>query len=89
MTYSTTITNKGQITLPAVLRKQLKLLPGRKVNVKLHGKQLIIDAPVDIIDVRERNQTFLNKQKNIKITDRMIDDAVSEAALERYERSKK
>lgn len=59
MTYSTTITSKGQITLPADLRAKLKLLPGRKVNVRLDGKRLVIDAPSDINDVRARNQLLL------------------------------
>lgn len=87
MTYSTTITSKGQITLPVILRQQLKLLPGRKVTVKLHGKQLIIDAPIDINDIRMRNQAHMQQNQGIDISDRAIDNIMLESAKERYQRS--
>lgn len=89
MTYSTTITSKGQITLPAILRQQLKLLPGLKVTVKLHGKQLIIDAPIDIDDIRMRNQAHMLQNPGIDISDRAIDDVMFDVAKERYQRSMK
>lgn len=89
MTYSTTITSKGQITLPADLRAKLKLLPGRKVNVRLDGKRLVIDAPSDINDVRARNQVLMQRAGIDHVTDTDIDRAVGDAVIERYQRGVK
>lgn len=48
----TTITSKGQITLPAGARRALGLHAGQKVTVRVEGDHLVIDAPVDAEDVR-------------------------------------
>ena len=51
----TTVTAKGQITLPASLRKQLRITEGTKVRVSRGpGNQIIIDAPPTVDVVRER-----------------------------------
>lgn len=50
----TTITSKGQITLPSAARRALGLHPGQKVAVTVEGDRLIIDAPRDLDSVRER-----------------------------------
>lgn len=44
----TTITSKGQITIPAEARRALNLRPGQKVSVRVEGERLVIDAPRDI-----------------------------------------
>ncbi len=48
----TTITAKGQITLPAAVRQALGLRPGQKVAVRVEGDHVIIDAPPDLETVR-------------------------------------
>ena len=75
MTYSTTITSKGQITLPAPLRARLKLQPGKRVTVRLQNNHLIIDAPEDLETLQKRNQAFLRQHAIGPITDAQIDDA--------------
>jgi len=53
MTYSTTITKKGQITIPKKIRETLKLREGKKLEVKLDKKRKKIEikpAP-DILDI--------------------------------------
>ena len=40
--YTVTITEKGQIVIPAKIRKQLKLKKGTKLNVEANGVQIII-----------------------------------------------
>lgn len=49
MTYSTTITSKGTITIAAPLRKALGLKTGQKLTVALNKEnQIILDAGTDM-----------------------------------------
>lgn len=50
----TTITSKGQITLPAEARRALGLRPGQKVAVRLEGDHLVVDPPHDLESIRTR-----------------------------------
>lgn len=50
----TTITSKGQITIPVEARRALGLQPGQKVSVRVEGERLVIDPPRSIDAVRER-----------------------------------
>jgi len=50
----TTITSKGQITLPVEARRVLGLRVGQKVAVRVEGDHLVIDAPPDITALRQR-----------------------------------
>lgn len=50
----TTITHKGQITLPADVRRQLGLRSGQKVAVRVEGERIVIDAPQSLATVRAR-----------------------------------
>lgn len=50
----TTITSKGQITLPAEARRALNLRPGQKVAVRVEGDHLVIDAPQTLDTIRSR-----------------------------------
>jgi AbrB family looped-hinge helix DNA binding protein len=52
----TTMTEKGQITLPVEMRRALKLEPGRKLNIVLQDEKLLISKPVDIGEVRRELQ---------------------------------
>lgn len=49
-----TITSKGQITLPAAARRALGLREGQKVEVRVEGTSLVIEAPPDIETLRQR-----------------------------------
>ena len=48
VSYST-ITEKGQVTLPAALRRKLGLLPGLKVAMREEGGMVVV-APAPSID---------------------------------------
>ena len=52
-----TITSKGQITLPVAARRALGLREGQKVELRVEGNSLIIDAPPDIGALRQRLRT--------------------------------
>lgn len=42
MTYTSTVTSKGTITLPASIRKKLGITQGRKVTFSLHGDTISV-----------------------------------------------
>ena len=50
----TTITSKGQITLPAEARRALGLRPGQKVGVRVEGDHIVIDVPPELSTLRAR-----------------------------------
>jgi AbrB family looped-hinge helix DNA binding protein len=49
----TTITSKGQITLPAPLRRDLGLVPGQRLAVRRVGGHIEITAPRGIEALRD------------------------------------
>jgi len=58
----TTITAKGQITLPAEARRALGLRAGQRVSVRVDGDRLVIDPPSDIAAVRARMRAEAESQ---------------------------
>lgn len=49
---ATTVTKKGQITIPKVIREQLILKEGDKVLIKLEGDRAIIKKIPSIFDLQ-------------------------------------
>lgn len=58
----TTITAKGQITLPAAARRALGLQAGQKVAVRVEGDHLVIDAPHHVSSLRARLRAEAERQ---------------------------
>jgi AbrB family looped-hinge helix DNA binding protein len=48
----TTMTEKGQITLPAQIRRALQLTPGKKLQIVFDGDSISICKPVEIKETR-------------------------------------
>lgn len=53
MTYTATISSKGQIVIPAKLRKKLKLKAHQKIvfEIKNNSDEITLKAPQDILDL--------------------------------------
>lgn len=49
-----TMTSKGQITLPAAARRALGLHKGHRVEIRIEGESIVIDAPRDLHAVRAK-----------------------------------
>ena len=63
MTYYSTVTSKGQVTLPAKIRRDMNLKAGQKVSITLGDTGRVnIDVPASVDDVRARLQANLKKQ---------------------------
>lgn len=55
MTYYSTITSKGQLTLPADIRAKLHIKPGQKVAIHLNEKgEAVIEPTVTIEELRKK-----------------------------------
>jgi AbrB family looped-hinge helix DNA binding protein len=52
----TTITSKGQITVPVAARRALGLHEGQKLAIRVEGASLVIDTPPDIRELRRRTR---------------------------------
>ena len=63
MTYYSTVTSKGQITLPAKVRKDMNLMAGQKVSITLGDQgQVNISIPASLDEVRAKLQANLKEQ---------------------------
>lgn len=76
--YTTTITQKGQATIPAPIRKRLGLKPGHRLLFNEMGDKVFITPEVDISSLRGSIKT------NIKWNKRLAYEAVGKMLAERY-----
>lgn len=65
MTYTATISSKGQITLPAAIRRSLKLRPGDKITIVKHKESAEIKVSSYNEELDElRKQAELHMKRN-------------------------
>ena len=84
----TTVTSKGQITLPSAMRQALNLAPGDRVRFKQGADGAIVMAARkrrSIVDIAKANPIRLGK-KGVDL-DKLIDEAISEAMADKMRRS--
>jgi antitoxin PrlF len=78
-----TVTSKGQATIPKELRDRLNLKPGDHVKWFLHPNGHIVLYPtVDISVLRSCLKSYVNGPTTIDD----INDAIAAGAVERYDR---
>ncbi len=82
MTYTTTITSKGQITLPAAFRHKMKITPGQRITLNMKGDALVISAPVDVNALLQETAQHLAHKKFRPLSDEELDAAINNAAAE-------
>lgn len=75
MTYSTTITEKGQITIPKQIRDVLKLEQGEKLNIEFERKKKEIKI--------KPTHDFLEIAKKIKVKNK-IDPVKAREYMEKF-----
>lgn len=56
-----TITSKGQITLPVVVRRALNLKAGQKLSVKVEEGSVVLNSPGSVESVRAKLQDEARK----------------------------
>lgn len=84
MTYNTTMTSKGQVTIPADIRRRLGLKPGETIHFRLAKNNQIIVEKGDWrrgLDELHKEVAAHLKKHNIKpLSDEELDDAINAAA---------
>lgn len=87
MAAHSTITAKGQTTVPKEIRDRLKLKPGDRIEyvVDEQGRVILKARNLRAVDLAG----FLGKPPGGPLTIEEMDDAIAAAVTERYERSKR
>lgn len=71
------ITQRGQVTIPAEVRRLLGITPGGKVVFAIEGSQVRLIAPKFTIETAYGSVTPLNRPENFK---RQVREAMEEHA---------
>ena len=94
MKYSSTMTSKGQVTIPVEIRRKLGLKPGQAVSFDLTGDTATIEQPdwrKELAALHERVREHMRHRGLKPLSDEELDDAINAAAeasaTGRYERS--
>lgn len=77
---TSSITAKGQVTIPARIRKALGLKAGAKVAFKMNADAITLVPVLDDVSA-----AFGLLKSNRAVTNEAIDQAASQAAVERYQ----
>lgn len=80
-TYSSTPTQKGQVTIPAPMRKKYGIKPGRKVIFEDINGQLIIKTHDQLVNELAGS---LKPRVKVKYTDKKADKAIGKFLAEEY-----
>ena len=65
MKESTTLTTKGQVTIPKEIREALSLKPGDKIIFEKEGNKVVLKSPKTLLDFRG----YVKAEKHISIED--------------------
>ena len=95
MTYNTTVTSKGQVTIPVEFRRSLGIKPGETVSFKLtKSNQVVIeknDWQKGLAELHKEVAAHMKKHHIKPLNDEELSDAINtagaEAAEARYKRS--
>lgn len=81
MIYSSTVTTKGQATIPAPIREFLGLKPGQKVTYQKRGEEVLLINQIKLV-----NELYgsLKPRIKVKYTDRKADKAVMAFVAKEY-----
>lgn len=87
MKYESTMTSKGTITVPAPLRKALKLKPGQKIKMELDKKnnRILMDTGVTIEQLEKIRDEILSRlPKRKPLTGKELKKAAALAWVDGY-----
>ncbi|OGD85343.1 hypothetical protein A2164_04605 [Candidatus Curtissbacteria bacterium RBG_13_35_7] len=72
--HTTTVTQKGQVTIPISIRKALRVKPGQKVSFEKKKEQIIIKSAIDFFSLKESIKT--KRPFDIKAMDKAAEKLV-------------
>jgi len=79
----TTITKKGQVTIPADIRRQLGLKPGQAVRFEFRNGEAVVkvdDWRKNLAKIRRQNQQHMKKRGLKPLSNQELDQAINQAA---------
>lgn len=89
MTYKSTVTSKGTITLPSAIRKSLKIKAGQQVTISENGNGEVVVNPGTTFEefeaVRAKIVAKIPKEK-LGLTGRALKKAIEETRVAEYGR---
>lgn len=92
----TTITQKGQVTIPADIRRQLGLKPGQAVRFEFRNGEAVVkvdDWQKNLAKIRRQSQQHMKSRGLKTLSDQELDQAIDQAARsaaeERYTKANK
>ena len=85
--YTVSITSQGQVTIPAKLRRELKLDKKIKAIVRKEGKSLIVEPIADLMSLKGSLHKYAKKGMSIDKIIEMEEKAWEMGAVERYLKS--
>lgn len=80
-TYSSTITSKGQATIPVPIRKKLGIKPGEKIYFAENGKEVVLKSLSDSVDELAgslKTNIKWNKKKVHEVVGKMLAEHINE-----------
>ncbi len=66
MTYTTTMTSKGTITIAAPLRKAFRFVPGQQLSLSINNHQLVIHGGTSVAEFEALRTEITKKIPNHK-----------------------
>ncbi len=87
MVHLISITSQGQISIPAVMRRDMQLDMYKKVFIRRIGKQIIIEPVENILSLAGSLHAYARKNKSLKSTIKSEDTVWEQAAVERYRKT--
>ena len=65
------VTRKGQITIPAKIRRKLKIIEGSRVSVRVEKNKIIIEPVISIFDLAGSGSKEADTEELKKMLDRI------------------
>ena len=78
--YQSTVTSKGQATIPAPLRKKLRIKPGGKIIFEDQPNGVMLNRVPDISELKGS----LKPKVKVKYSDRKADKTVAKFMVQEY-----
>lgn len=89
MSYLVSITSQGQISIPASIRRSLRMDKSKKVVVRQEGDKVIMEPVRDLLELKGVFKHKAIKGKSIDEIMKLEEEAVAEAVADRYRRKLK
>lgn len=82
--YTSTVTQKGQATIPAPIRRKLRIEPGQKVIFEEKSGEVYIKRTLDLSELRGS----LKPKVKIKYSDKKADEAIGRMFAAEYAKTR-